>query len=135
MRIQDEYDLVLFDGVCNLCNQAIDFIVKRDKKNNFKVGALQDEKVKPLLNNYQIDQNYLDSIILIRGDQVYYKSQAALEIAKKLPGFWPALSIFKILPKSINDFVYDFIAKNRYRWYGKRETCRLPSEEERMKFL
>jgi predicted DCC family thiol-disulfide oxidoreductase YuxK len=135
MRIQDEYDIVLFDGVCNLCNSAIDFIVRKDENNHFKVGALQDEKVQKLLEDYQIDKNYLDSIVLIRGDQVFYKSKAALEIAKKLPGFWSALYIFRFLPQKFTDFFYDVIANNRYKWYGKKETCRLPTPEERVKFL
>jgi predicted DCC family thiol-disulfide oxidoreductase YuxK len=135
MRIQDQYDIVLFDGVCNLCNNAIDFIVKKDKYNKFKVGALQDPKVKDLLQDYEIDQYYLDSIILIRGDKVFYKSQAALEITKKLPVFWNFLYIFNWLPTIFSDTIYDFIAKNRYKLFGKKETCRLPTPEERAKFL
>ncbi|MCH7409195.1 DCC1-like thiol-disulfide oxidoreductase family protein [Belliella sp. DSM 111904] len=135
MRIQDEYHIVLFDGVCNLCNSAIDFIIRNDKKNRFKVGALQDDRVKEILKNYQIDETYLDSLILVSGDQVYYRSTAALKIAKNLSGLWPILYGFIILPSFVRDPIYDWIAKNRYKWFGKKETCRLPTEEEKAKFI
>lgn len=134
-RIQDQFDIVLFDGVCNLCNTAVDLIIRNDKKGSFKVGALQDPKTKELLKDYAIDSDYLDSIILIRGDQVFYKSRAALEITKKLKGLWPLLYVFIIVPNALRDPVYDWIARNRYRWYGKKETCRLPTPEERARFL
>lgn len=135
MRIQDQYKLVLFDGVCNLCNNAVDFIIRKDKKNRFKVGALQDEQVKEILEDYTIDSDYLDSLVLIDGDQVYYKSTAALHISRNLGGLWPLLYGFVILPKIIRDPIYDWVARNRYRWFGKKETCRLPTEEERNKFI
>ncbi|MCH7400700.1 thiol-disulfide oxidoreductase DCC family protein [Belliella kenyensis] len=135
MRIQDKYHIVLFDGVCNLCNDAIDFIIRNDKKNRFKVGALQDDKVKEILKNYQIDESYLDSLILVSADEVYYRSTAALKIAKNLSGLWPLLYGFIILPRFVRDPLYDWVAKNRYRWFGKKETCRLPTEEEKAKFI
>lgn len=135
MRIQDKYDLILFDGVCNLCNNAVDFVIRRDKNNRFKFGALQDKATKSILKEYKINQNYIDSIILIRGDQIFYKSKAALEIARNLGGPWPAMYIFIFLPGFIRDPVYDWIARNRYRWFGKKETCRIPSAKEKEKFL
>lgn len=134
-RIQDQFDIVLFDGVCNLCNSAVDLIVRNDKEGNFKVGALQDEKTKAILKDYSIKEDYLDSIILIRGEKVFYKSRAALEIAKKLHGAWPLLYGFIVVPGFIRDPVYDWIARNRYRWFGKKETCRLPTATERARFL
>jgi predicted DCC family thiol-disulfide oxidoreductase YuxK len=134
-RIQDQFEIVLFDGVCNLCNSAVDLIVRNDKEGHFKVGALQDEKTRALLKDYHINEDYLDSIILIRGDQVFYKSRAALEITKKLRGAWPLLYGFIVIPAFIRDPVYDWIALNRYRWFGKKETCRLPTAEERARFL
>lgn len=135
MRLQDEYSLVLFDGVCNLCNQAVDFIIRKDKNNNFKVGALQDSLVKDLLKTYTINEDYLDSLILIQGDEVFYKSSAALRIAKDLGGFWQVLYIGILLPRSLRDSIYDWIGRNRYKWFGKKETCRLPSPEEKEKFI
>lgn len=135
MRIQDKYDIVLFDGVCNLCNSAVDFIIQRDKGRNFKVAALQDEPVKKILQSYQINEEYLDSLVLIRGDNVFYKSRAALEVAKKLNALWPLLYGLIIIPSFVREPVYDWIARNRYKWFGKKETCRMPTEEERNKFL
>ncbi|TVP44749.1 MAG: DUF393 domain-containing protein [Mongoliibacter sp.] len=135
MRIQDKFDIVMFDGVCNLCNDAVDFIIVRDKNDKFKFGALQDDKSKDILKGYKVKEDYLDSIILIRGDQIFYKSRAALEIAKNLSGLWPVTYAFIIIPAFVRDPIYDWIARNRYKWFGKRETCRFPSEEERAKFL
>ncbi|MGY6744951.1 MAG: thiol-disulfide oxidoreductase DCC family protein [Cecembia sp.] len=135
MRVQDQYDIVLFDGVCNLCNNAVDFIMQRDKKRQFKVGALQDEHVKKMLKSYEINEEYLDSLVLIRKDQVFYKSRAALEISRKLNALWPLFYGFIIIPAFIRDPIYDWIATNRYKWFGKKETCRLPSEEEQNQFL
>lgn len=135
MRIQDQFDIVLFDGLCNLCNNAVDFIIKRDKNNSFKLGALQDQSLKKLLNSYRIKEDFLDSLILIRRGKVYYKSRAALEIAKKLTGLWPLLYGFIIFPAFLRDPVYDWIANNRYKWFGKKESCRIPTKEELEKFL
>ncbi|SDZ55724.1 Predicted thiol-disulfide oxidoreductase YuxK, DCC family [Rhodonellum ikkaensis] len=125
----------MFDGVCNLCNNSVDFVIQRDKKNRFKFGALQDVATKTLLKDYSIDSEYLDSLVLISGDQVYYKSSAALQIAKNLGGFWTFLYGLSVIPKFIRDPIYDWIAVNRYKWFGKKETCRLPSPEEKEKFL
>jgi predicted DCC family thiol-disulfide oxidoreductase YuxK len=118
-----------------LCNSAVDFVIRRDKNDRFKFGALQDKATKSILKDYKINQGYIDSIILLRGDQVFYKSKAALEIAKKLEGFWPILYVLNIVPSFIRDPVYDWIAKNRYKWFGKKETCRLPTPKEKSKFL
>ncbi|MFC0264318.1 thiol-disulfide oxidoreductase DCC family protein [Fontibacter flavus] len=135
MSILEKHDIILFDGVCNLCNGAVDFIIKRDKNDCFKVASLQDETVKPLLKDYQIKENYLDSLVLIRGKHVFYKSRAALEISRKLNAFWPLFYGLVIIPDFIRDPIYDWIARNRYKWFGKKETCRLPNEEEKQKFL
>ncbi|AFL84473.1 hypothetical protein Belba_1886 [Belliella baltica DSM 15883] len=135
MRIQDDYNLVLFDGVCNLCNQAVDFIIRKDKRDKFKVGALQDSEVKEILKDYTIDENYLDSLVLIQGDQVFYKSSAALRIAKDLGGVWQIFYIGILLPEAFRDNIYDWIGRNRYKWFGKKETCRLPTSDEKKKFI
>ncbi|MBW3470347.1 thiol-disulfide oxidoreductase DCC family protein [Arthrospiribacter ruber] len=135
MSIQEKYDIVMFDGVCNLCNDAVDFIIVRDKKDKFKFGALQDETSKEILEEFDVKEDYLDSIILIRKDKIYYKSRAALEISRNLSGLWPLAYALIVIPSFIRDPIYDWIAKNRYKWFGKRETCRFPSDEERAKFL
>ncbi|EOZ96907.1 hypothetical protein A33Q_2217 [Indibacter alkaliphilus LW1] len=135
MRIQDKFDIVMFDGVCNLCNDAVDFIIVRDKNDKFKFGALQEETSKEILKDFNVKEDYLDSIILIREDKIFYKSKAALEIARNLSGLWPLFYGLVIIPTFLRDPIYDWIARNRYKWFGKRETCRFPSEEERAKFL
>jgi predicted DCC family thiol-disulfide oxidoreductase YuxK len=135
VRIQDKYDIVLFDGVCNLCNGAVDFIIRNDKKNNFKFGSLQDAFSKKIMQDYAVAHDYLDSIVLIRGDRIFFKSEAALEICKKLGGIWTLFYCFKIFPDFMLNPVYDWIANSRYKWFGKRHTCRLPSPGEKSKFL
>lgn len=127
--------VILFDGVCNLCNSSIDFVLRRDHKDRFLVGALQDEKGKALLSKFDANPDYLDSIVLIEDDKIYFRSTAALRIARKLPGLWPLLYGLIILPQFLRDGIYDWIGKNRYRWFGEKSTCRLPTPEEKAKFL
>lgn len=129
------YQIVLFDGVCNLCNQSVDFIVQRDGKNVFKFASLQSDFAKKLLKHFPIDAEKLDSVLLLKHGKLYQKSSAALQIARQLSGGWKLMYGFIIIPKFLRDFVYTIIAKNRYRWFGKKETCRLPTLEERAKFL
>lgn len=127
--------IVFFDGVCNLCNSSIDFIIQRDKNNHFLVGALQDEVSKKVLANYDVQADYLDSLVLLEEGKIFYKSTAALKITKSLSGLWPALYPLIVIPSSIRDLIYDWIGKNRYKWFGKKSTCRLASPEEKAKFL
>jgi len=128
--------IILFDGVCNLCNSAVQFIIKHDKKDVFRFVALQSNLGKVICNYIGIDQKATDSIILYEpGIAYYYKSQAALQIASELGSFYSLLAIFKVLPKKISDIFYDYIAKNRYKWYGKKEHCMIPSPELKAKFL
>ncbi|WP_200976746.1 thiol-disulfide oxidoreductase DCC family protein [Echinicola sp. 20G] len=134
-KLKHDFDIVLFDGVCNLCNQAVDFIIQRDRKNSFKLASLQDDLSKELLKGKEINEDYLDSLVLLRDEKVFYKSRAALEIAKKLKGLWPLFYAFIIIPTFLRDPIYNWIARNRYKWFGKRETCRFPTEEDKMKFL
>mgnify|MGYP006198300205 CR=1 FL=1 len=127
--------VILFDGVCNLCNASIDFVISRDKKNRFLVGALQEEAGKTLLSQFEVNPEYLDSLVLIEENQIYFRSTAALRIAKKLPGLWPLLYGLIVLPPFLRDGIYDWIGRNRYRWFGKKNTCRMPTEAEKAKFL
>ena len=134
MKKQEGPYLILFDGVCNLCNQAVDFIIRRDRQKLFKFAALQDPSVKPILDKFGINNEYLDSLILIKGAEIYFRSRAALEIAKKLQQPWPLWYAGIVVPSGIRDFFYDWIAKFRYRIFGKKNTCRIPNEEEKSKF-
>ena len=127
--------IILFDGVCNLCNASIDFILKRDSKNRFLVGALQELPGKKLLSNFQVTTDYLDSLVLIEEGEIYYRSTAALRIARKLDGLWPIFYPLILFPTTWRDWIYNWIGKNRYRWFGKKSTCRIPTEKERSKFL
>lgn len=127
--------LVLFDGVCNLCNSSVNYIIDRDPTGYFKFAALQSEVVKPLLDRFDLSPDYLDSMVLIVGDRCYRHSDAALHIARRMRRAWPLLYGFIIIPRPIRNLVYRWIARNRYRWFGKRETCRIPTPELRARFL
>lgn len=127
--------IVLFDGVCNFCNYWVNFLLKRDKKNIFLFAALQSESGQELLKKFSLATTDFDSFILIDGDSYQTKSDAVISIAKNLSGFPRLLVIGKFLPKVVRDFVYDLIAKNRYKIFGKRDSCRIPTAEEKEKFL
>ncbi len=127
--------IILFDGVCNLCNFTVNFIIDHDSNAKFKFAALQSDVGKNLLSQHQMPILELNSVILIQDGKVYQKSTAALEIAKQLDGFWSHLYIFKWIPVSIRDWVYDRIAQNRYKLFGKKETCRIPTKELQQRFL
>lgn len=127
--------IVLFDGVCNLCNGAINFLIAHDPQGHFKMAALQSEIGSKLLEQYKIDPQYTDSIILIENNKAYVKSTAALQIVRKFNGAWPLLYGFIILPRFIRDAVYDFIAKNRYEWFGRKDSCMIPTPALKSRFL
>lgn len=128
--------IILFDGVCNLCNGAVQFIIKRDKRSVFKFASLQSEIGKQLSKERGIDTELLDSIILIEPGIAYYsKSTAALEIMKSFGGIWSLTRLFTVLPEGFRDIVYDFIAKNRYKWFGKKDACMIPTPELQSRFL
>jgi predicted DCC family thiol-disulfide oxidoreductase YuxK len=128
--------IILFDGVCNLCNSAVQFVIKHDKKDTFRFVALQSELGQVILAYIGIDAKNIDSIVLYEpGVAYYYKSSAAIQIAKNLGGFWHLGTIFRIIPIGIRNVLYDYIAKNRYKWYGKKESCMIPTPELKIKFL
>jgi len=129
------HKIILFDGVCNLCNSTVQRVIKNDKHDVFRFTALQTAVGQVIVNEHGIDTSKTDSIILIDGDKAYVKSTAALRIAKNLSGAYPLFYGFMIVPNFIRNWVYDFIAKNRYRWYGKQESCMVPTPELKKKFL
>ncbi|MBB4827075.1 putative DCC family thiol-disulfide oxidoreductase YuxK [Sporosarcina luteola] len=127
--------IVLFDGECNFCNSSVQFIIKRDPSNHFLFSSLQSETGKKYVKQFHIPEN-VDSLVLIEKGKAYTKSAAALHIAKKLDGLWHLLFLFILVPRKIRDSVYDYVAKNRYKWFGKREeACMLPTPEERKRFI
>ncbi|MEL6811775.1 MAG: thiol-disulfide oxidoreductase DCC family protein [Bacteroidota bacterium] len=135
MEENRNHKIILFDGVCNLCNSSVIFVIKRDKKDVFRFSALQEGAGPRLVQKYGIDTRKTDSIILIENGKAYVKSTAALRIARNLGGAYPLLFGFMILPNFLRNWVYDFIARNRYKWYGKKESCMIPTPELKSKFL
>lgn len=132
--MQSKQPVILFDGVCNLCNGTVDFLIKRDRKKQFRFAALQSGTGKLLIQQFKIPENS-DSVILIKSETVFFKSDAVLEIAGMLPYPWEIAIFLKLIPKKIREKLYDRIAKNRYSWFGKREICRIPTAEEREFFF
>lgn len=128
--------IILFDGVCNLCNTAVQFVIQHDANDVFRFVALQSELGQEILKHIGINPSNIDSIIMYEpGIAYYYKSEAALKIASSLGGFFHFGIIFRIIPTKIANQLYDYIAKNRYQWYGKKESCMIPTAELKAKFL
>jgi predicted DCC family thiol-disulfide oxidoreductase YuxK len=129
-------NVILFDGICNFCNASVNFVLDRDRNKKFMFAPLQSEIGKQLQEQFNIQSGEkMQSVILISDNKVYRKSSATLEIAKGLGGVWYLFYIFKIFPAFIRDIFYDLIAVNRYRIFGKRETCRIPDPEIKSRFL
>ena len=136
IQLPQHKQLVLFDGVCNLCDASVQYIIKHDKDNAFLFTALQSEVGQQIIKEFNIDTNKIDSIILYSNEHgISYKSTAALKIASKLGFPRNLLSVFLIIPGIIRNWVYDYIAKNRYKWYGKKEECMIPTPDLKSKFL
>lgn len=132
--MKQQHPILLFDGVCNLCNAAVDFLIKRDREKRFRYASLQSETGKKLIREFTVPAE-TDSVVLVHWGRVYTESGAALEIARLLPYPWKLAYVFKIVPRPLRDNMYRWIARNRYRWFGKRETCRLPTQEEKELFI
>ena len=132
---EQDSPIILFDGVCNLCNASVNFVIDRDPRGIFRFAALQSEVARPMLEKQGLTDEALDSIVLLEKDKIYRRSTAALRIAKRLKGVWPLLYLFIVVPPPLRNAVYDWIARNRYRWFGKSETCRVPTPELQERFL
>ena len=130
-----ENPLILFDGVCNFCNFWVNFALKRDRKKKLKFTTLQGETAKQLLLKYNINPTSLSSVILIDNGKAYTQSSAAIRICKYLNGGWKLFYGLMIIPKFIRDFFYNIIARNRYKWFGKKEECMMPAAELKERFL
>jgi predicted DCC family thiol-disulfide oxidoreductase YuxK len=129
--------VVFFDGVCNLCNGTVQFLIDHDKREVLRFAALQSEAAKAMLDGRDLDptRQSLDSVLLLEGDTLYARSDAALRIARRLSGAWPALYALIVVPRFLRDALYDFIARHRYRWFGRTEACRIPTPALRARFL
>lgn len=135
LNFPENKKIILFDGVCNLCNRSVQTIIKNDKNDLFRFAPLQSDIGRQIINERGIDTAELDSVILLEpGVAYYHKSSAAIEIAKHLKSYsW--LRIFKPLPVSFRDGIYEIIAKNRYKWFGKKDACMIPTPELQKLFL
>ena len=127
--------IILFDGVCNLCDSSVQFIIKKDKKDIFRFVALQSELGITILKHIGISRSNYSIVLYEPGEAYYHKAEAVLKIGKTFGGLYTLLSVFSFLPKVLNDTIYDYIAKNRYKWYGKKESCMMPTPELSDKFL
>jgi predicted DCC family thiol-disulfide oxidoreductase YuxK len=130
-----EPSIVLYDGVCGFCNSSVQFIIKRDPSKRFKFAPLQSEIGKSLAATHGYDPEQIDGLILIEDGKAYWKSSAALQIAKRINWPWPVFAALLIVPRVVRDWFYDQFAKRRYRWFGKLDECAVPSEADRARFL
>ena len=127
--------IILFDGVCNFCNGMVNFAIRQDKKNIFRFAALQSEAGQKMLAQFQLSKQNFDSFILIENGKIYKSSTAALKVAGKFPWYWKWTQLFWIMPAFLRNAVYDLIARNRYKWFGKKDDCMMPSAELKRNFL
>jgi predicted DCC family thiol-disulfide oxidoreductase YuxK len=127
--------IILFDGICNLCNSSVNFIIRNDKKEHFLFASLQSDAAKDILLQYQVKKIKFDSILLIENGKIFEKSKAAFQISRNLNGAYKLIYFFTIIPKFITDWVYDIIARNRYTWFGKKDSCMIPTEKLKSRFL
>ncbi|MCA1054432.1 thiol-disulfide oxidoreductase DCC family protein [Rossellomorea aquimaris] len=126
--------IILFDGVCNLCSHAVQFIIERDPKGNFRFASLQSNAGERLRREHGI-QASTDSIVLIKDGRAYVESTAALRVASGLKWPWKAFTVMLVIPRPIRDRLYQWVAKNRYKWFGKKDSCMMPSKETKDRFI
>lgn len=130
-----EHPLILFDGVCNFCNYWVNFAIRRDKQKRLRFTPLQGSTATKVLPVYKINPSALSSVMLIEKGKAYTQSSAAIRICKHLDGGWKILYGLMIIPKPVRDLIYNWIARNRYRWFGKKDLCMIPSPEVKERFL
>jgi predicted DCC family thiol-disulfide oxidoreductase YuxK len=130
-----QYAIILFDGVCNFCNVSVNFVIKRDRRGYFRFGPLQEPKGGETARRYGVDPTKLDTFVLVQNGRAYRKSGGALRVARRLGGLYPLVFVLIVVPPFIRDFFYDWFARRRYRWFGKRNGCMVPTPELRGRFL
>jgi predicted DCC family thiol-disulfide oxidoreductase YuxK len=133
--VEPAKNIVLFDGICNLCNGLVRFIIKKDRSGKLKFALLQSEVGQQWLMKFGLAKNEFESFVLIQGDKYYLKSAAALKMLRELGGVWKAFYVFMLVPRPVRDFMYDLIAKSRYKVFGKRDVCMIPTPELQERFL
>jgi len=130
----DEH-ILLFDGLCNLCNGAVQFVINRDTKHRFRFASLQSEVGQDTLRHFRLSTQRFDSLVLIEGGHLHTESTAALRVARHMGGGWPLLYAFILVPAPIRNAVYRFVARNRYRWFGRKDSCTMPTPDLKARFL
>lgn len=127
--------IILFDGLCNFCSSIVFFTIKRDKNSVFKFAPLQSNAGRYLLKRFNLPTENHNSFVLVEQNRFFIKSNAVLRVAKRLGGIWSLLYVFMLVPNPIRDFIYDIMAKNRYRWFGRKEECLVPTPDIKNRFL
>lgn len=127
--------IIVFDGLCNLCNGSVNFIVKRDHHNRFKFASMQSEAGQAIIQGYDAANVGVDTFLLIKNGEAFYRTNAALEICKDLSGLWFLMGVFNIIPRFVRDAIYSWVAKRRYAIFGRRDVCRVPTASEQDKFI
>ena len=127
--------ILLFDGVCNLCNASVQWVIRRDPQGIFRFAPLQSETGQSLLRRSGLSSEHFDTVVLVDGDRIFPRSDAALEIARRIGGVWSLLAVFRRVPRPVRNAVYDWIARHRYRWFGKTEACMIPRPEWKKRFV
>lgn len=135
MLFLKDHPIILFDGICNFCNGAVNFLIRQDKQAVFRFAALQSEAGQRLSAEHQIPKEGFESFVLIQSGKAYQKSTAALKVLNSLPWYWKELQVLWIIPRFLRDAIYDLIAKNRYKWFGKKQACMVPTPEIKSRFL
>ena len=131
----DDASVILFDGVCNLCSGFVRFVLPRDEAGKYRFASLQSDAGQALLAEHDLPSDDLESVVLIEDGESHLKSAAIIRIATGLGGAYRLLSPFRYVPRSVRDRVYDFVADNRYRWFGKKDRCMVPSGDVESRFL
>jgi predicted DCC family thiol-disulfide oxidoreductase YuxK len=127
--------ILLFDGICRFCNQSVQFVIRHDRHGKFKFAALQSSIGQELLKKYTLPTNDFNSLVLVKGNSCYTKSAAVLQICLGLGGLWRILYLLIVIPQPLRDGIYNLVAKNRYKWFGKHDHCMIPTPEVRKRFL
>jgi predicted DCC family thiol-disulfide oxidoreductase YuxK len=134
-KVNFSHPVIFFDGVCNLCNRSVQFVIKKDKKKQFRFASLQGKAGQELLRQFNLPADQFNSFILVEGDHIYNRSTAVLRMLRKLGSAWQLFYGFIIVPKFIRNAIYNWIARNRYKWFGKKNECMIPTPELKERFL
>lgn len=134
-NVSEAPNLILFDGVCNLCNASVQFVIRHDRAGKFRFAAIQSEIGREIFQRHGLDPANLQTFVFITDGRIFLRSDAAIEVVARFGGAWKLLRVFSLVPRSVRDAIYSFIAQNRYRWFGRQEVCMTPTPEIKERFL